>query len=119
MKAAFPRPLQVYFHEQYGYLTVNNRTLVVFHLALQPHTMIAVKILTQEQANYELAVRGGPTVISRLTTKDAGTSIEIRGRRGRSEGMVENEARKNSPYYKGLKRVAKKPVVVPYWAYSD
>ncbi|KAK0701209.1 hypothetical protein B0T21DRAFT_353792 [Apiosordaria backusii] len=84
LREAFPEPITVFYHDDHGFLSIDNRRLTVIRLALAADTLIPVRIVTREEAGRLLARnRDGfdpnETLAQRLTTRDGGYSIIIRG----------------------------------------
>ncbi|PBK69364.1 hypothetical protein ARMSODRAFT_956964 [Armillaria solidipes] len=85
LQRTFPDPIRIYFHPMYGYLSLDNRRLTIFRMALHDAQTMPVRILTEQEAGSELARNPDADQQSaslalqrRLTTTDGGYSICIR-----------------------------------------
>ncbi|KZT34448.1 hypothetical protein SISSUDRAFT_1122246 [Sistotremastrum suecicum HHB10207 ss-3] len=86
----FPQPLRVFWHSDFGYLSLDNRRLAIFRLALDLAEMMPVTLLTPEAARAELqgimyshetrvpAPGERDLLAERTTTNNGGFSIVVR-----------------------------------------
>jgi len=82
LREAYPDPIRVFDSGRDGILSIDNRRLVAFRMALPADAQIPVIVMTQEQAGQALAgerrVNPRTALRRRYTTRDGGYSILIR-----------------------------------------